>query len=80
MMKHLRPIAIASCAWFVCVGLHALYYVNSVLSNAAIPDLYARAWDFQLLMFALFRLPYWVAVLAILLWAVRIRTRSPHAV
>jgi len=51
--------------WLVFSSLYALYYV---VSNLAEPtDAYAMTWDFQLLMFAIFRLPYLVLILFVLI-------------
>ena len=51
--------------WLVFSSLYAIYYV---VSNLAVPtDAYAMTWDFQLLMFAIFRLPYLVLILLVLI-------------
>jgi H+/Cl- antiporter ClcA len=54
--------------WFVCVGAHATYYVSTILAHAAeIQEWYARSHRYQLLMFAIVRLPVWLGVLLALL-------------
>ena len=65
-----RPavILVTVCAWLVACGAAAHDYV---VSNLALPgpDAYANHAGFQSLMFALFRLPYWLAALPALLFA-----------
>jgi len=52
--------------WLVLTSLYALYYVVSNLTGPP-TDAYAMTWDFQLLMFAIFRLPYLVLLLFVLI-------------
>ena len=59
--------------WVSLVALHAWHYVTSILS---LPDLaggYESEWDFQLLMFGLVRLPFWILALGIVLFLNRAR-------
>ncbi|MDT5156135.1 MAG: hypothetical protein QOH51_492 [Acidobacteriota bacterium] len=51
-------------AWLVGCAYTAYHYVTSIL---ALPDMdaYARNWGFQLLMFSIFRLPFWVVGLLV---------------
>jgi hypothetical protein len=79
-MKPRTSVGLTLSVWGACVLLHAWYYVASILASEDIPDAYARAWDFQLLMFGLFRLPFWLLVLAVALWIFRFTKRRPHAV
>ncbi len=67
-------------AWSIAVLVHAWYYVVSILSQP-IPDDYAREWDFQLLMFSVFRFPLWLVALAALLWwqSATIRRYESHS-
>jgi len=63
-MSRGRAITLTIAAWAVIAGLYAGYYVKSIL---ALPDLrrgYESDWQFQLLMFCLFRLPILVIGLA----------------
>lgn len=56
----------ATIAWLVAVPLWAWYYVVSILSSPEPYDAYAMNWQFQLMMFAIFRLPYaFIALLVI---------------
>jgi hypothetical protein len=43
------------------VSVHAWFYISSVLALPDISDEYARSWQFQLIMFCIFRLPLWLA-------------------
>jgi hypothetical protein len=49
--------------WFAAVSVHAAYYVSSILEAGGIQEWYAQARRYQLLMFAIVRLPFWLAVL-----------------
>lgn len=49
---------------FLCVvacAVHALYFVESAIRSLTAQPGYASDWHFLLLMFALFRLPIWIA-------------------
>jgi len=65
---------LALVAWAVACSLHAAYYVASTLALPEIPDAYARTVQFQLLMFAILRLPLWLVGLG----AVMFTLRSPN--
>jgi hypothetical protein len=56
-----RGVIAGMIIWALGCTLHAWYYVASTLALPEIPDAYARSADFQLLMFALTRFPFWVA-------------------
>ena len=56
--------------WLVFTSSYAYHYVVSILSLAEEYDAYARNWQFQLLMFALVRLPLLVVILLVLLGVV----------
>ena len=59
-------------AFAIGVACHAWFYVTTILALPDISDEYARAWQFQLTMFAIFRLPIWViAFLLVLLFRLR---------
>ena len=60
--RKLIGVAWAVLGWLLFSSLYALYYV---VSNLAGPptDAYAATWDFQLLMFAIVRLPYLIMIL-----------------
>jgi len=63
--------------WFVVTALSAYFYViNRINSPDADPG-YETDWDFQLLMFAMARLPLFVGGLVLFLWLERRRRRAP---
>lgn len=64
--QKLRNAFLVFLGWCVLTGLYATYDIVSILS-ADEGDLYAMTWDFQLLMFAIFRLPYLVMILLVLI-------------
>lgn len=49
--------------WIVVTSLYAWYYITSILADPIGGDAYAMNWQFQLMMFLLFRFPYMVALL-----------------
>ena len=53
--------------WAFAVALHAVWYVSSILAGPPSPDLYANDIGFQLFAFAFIRLPYWLALLFVVL-------------
>jgi hypothetical protein len=65
--------------WLVAIGLwlagsalHCyLYVINAISSIDAEPG-YETSWRFQLLMFAIFRMPIWIGVLAALAISIHI--------
>ena len=57
--------------WSTITGVSAYSYAVSRMTSAdAIPG-YETTWRFQLLMFAIFRLPLLIAGLALVLWFAR---------
>ena len=50
-----------SCASAACIR------VNAILSQTGPSDVYDKTWVYQLLVFCLTRLPYWLAALVLLL-------------
>ena len=48
--------------WFACVALHGAYYVWSASSLVGAQG-YEATWQFQLSMFSIMRLPFWLLVL-----------------
>jgi cell division septal protein FtsQ len=61
-------------------SLYAYYYVVTILASPEEYDAYARNWRFQLLMFVLFRLPWLVLALVVLVAGIvvlPIQTKSP---
>jgi hypothetical protein len=63
-MSKTAIILITIGAWFVGCAYAAYYYITSIL---ALPgwDTYAYDWRFQLLMFSIVRLPFWVVGLLV---------------
>jgi hypothetical protein len=53
--------------WLITSTAYAYYYVVTILGLPEEYDAYARNWQFQLLMFSLFRLPWLVLALAVLI-------------
>jgi hypothetical protein len=66
-MQKLKIIFFIVIGWFVVAALYAYYYVVTILALPEDYDAYARNWQFQLLMFCIFRLPYLVLLLTILI-------------
>ena len=66
-MKKLRLILLAVLCWLVASSAYAYYYIVSILALPEEYDAYARNWEFQLLMFSLFRLPWLVLALCLLI-------------
>jgi len=59
-MSKTSVVLITAGAWLVGCAYTAYHYVTSI---PALPDInpgYESDWGFQLLMFAIFRLPFWV--------------------
>ena len=62
--QKLKDVFLVTLGWFVLSCVYAVYYV---LSNLATPtDAYAMTWDFEVLMFFIFRVPYLVLILLVL--------------
>ncbi len=55
-------------AWVIACALYGYYYVVSILALPEPYDAYARKWEFQLLMFSIFRLPVLVLLLPVILY------------
>lgn len=62
-----KSLALALLVWMAVSGGYAYYYVKSRLD---IPDLvgYETEWQFQLLMFCFFRLPFLLILLGSTIW------------
>ena len=71
-----RQTRIFLLAWFVCCALHAVYYVWSTSSLAGAEG-YETTWQFQLAMFAIFRLPFWLLALFVIPLAWHARPQPP---
>ncbi len=65
-MRKRKRILLAVLAWLVASSAYAYYYIVSILASPEPYDAYARNWEFQLLMFSLFRLPWLVLALFVL--------------
>ena len=69
-MRHMMAI-LTIVVWFLVTIVLAYFYVTSRVSSPdAIPG-YETQWRFQLVSFAVFRLPLLVALLIAVLWAER---------
>ena len=68
-MRKLRLISLTILVWLMASSVYAYYYVASILALPEEYDAYARNWKFQLLMFSLFRLPWLVLALCLLIAA-----------
>jgi hypothetical protein len=55
--------------FILATSVHAWYYVTSILALPDISEGYARSWDYQLAMFAVFRLPLWLMMFVLVLLA-----------
>jgi len=69
-VRKLELILWTALVWFLVTGVHAYYYVVTILALPEDYDAYARNWRFQLLAFSLFRLPWLVLVLAAVVGAI----------
>jgi len=79
-MGKLKFILFAVLGWLVISSLYAYYYVASILASPEQYDAYAMNWQFQLLMFSLFRLPWLVLILAVLVGVIivlPVQAKSP---
>jgi hypothetical protein len=80
-MRKLKHTLILLAGWLIVSSLYAYYYVVSILALPYEYDAYARNWKFQLLMFSLFRLPFMVLILVVLIGVVVAwppRAKSPN--
>ena len=76
-MNKLKVILLIVILWLIVSSLYAYYYVVSILALPEEYDAYARNWQFQLLMFAIFRLPLLALALTLLIaLAVRLMKRK----
>lgn len=75
----LRPFGTAILLWLIVTSAYAALYVRTQLALPPV-DRYARTWEFQLMAFAVVRLPWLllglVAAMALLAWRGR---RLPRA-
>jgi len=63
--QKLTLVLLVILGWIILSSLYAVYYV---VSNLAVPgDAYAMTWGFQLLMFSIFRVPYLLMLLLVLI-------------
>jgi hypothetical protein len=62
-----KLISLVVLIWLIASAVYAYYYVVTILALPEEYDAYARNWQFQLLMFSLFRLPWLVLALAVLI-------------
>ena len=62
-----KLISLVVLIWLIASTGYAYYYVVTILALPEEYDAYARNWQFQLLMFSLFRLPWLVLALAVLI-------------
>lgn len=67
-MSRRRSITIAVLVWLILVCLYAYYYVKTVLTLPDLEEGYVRDWQFQLLMFSIFRLPILLLILVIVIF------------
>ena len=56
--------------WLIATCLYAYYYVVTILNLPEPYDAYARNWQFQLLAFAIVRLPFLILALNLLIMVV----------
>ena len=66
-MSATKAIIATVLLWLFATSLYAYYYVVTILNLPEPYDAYARNWQFQLLMFSIFRLPLLVMALAVLI-------------
>ena len=64
--KRMLTLAIVA-GWLIICPSYGYYYVTSMLASPEPYDEYARNWGFQTLMFSLFRLPWFVVALLLLI-------------
>ena len=66
-MRKLKLILLTVLLWLLAASAYAYYYVVTILALPEDYDAYARNWKFQLLMFSLFRSPWLVLALAVII-------------
>jgi hypothetical protein len=79
-MRKLKFILFGVLGWLIISSLYAYYYVVSILASPEKYDAYAMNWRFQLLMFSLFRLPWLLLGLVVLVGVIVVlpkQTKSP---
>lgn len=60
-------VLITVVCWLIACPLYGYYYVVSTLASPEPYDEYARNWGFQLVVFAIFRLPFLFIALLLLI-------------
>jgi hypothetical protein len=60
-----RAYVVIATVWAIGVVAHAVAYVRFVIKLEPGPDTYANGAGFQLIVFAITRLPIWIVALAI---------------
>ena len=76
-MQVKRPITLVIVlVWLVMTAVSAYSYVVDRINSPEASPGYETDWDFQLLMFAIVRLPLFVSGLALALWLERRRRRE----
>ena len=66
-MSTTKVIFLTVLLWLLGSSLYAFYYIVSILNSPEPYDAYAMNWQFQLLMFSIFRLPFLVIALPLLI-------------
>jgi len=65
-VRKLELILWATLLWLIATCAYAYYYVVTILALPRDYDAYARNWEFQLFAFSLFRLPWMILGLAVI--------------
>lgn len=66
-VNRFATVSLTVVAWLIVSILYAFLYVVSILTSPVGGDAYAMTWQFQLLMFSIFRLPWLVMALPIII-------------
>ena len=66
-MNRLAIVSLTVVVWLIASILYAGWYVVSILTSPEGGDAYAMNWQFQLAMFSIFRLPWLVMALPIII-------------
>ena len=69
-MRKWTLISLSVTGWLLVTICYAYYYIVTILALPEEFDAYARNWRFQLLTFLLFRFPYMVLILMIIIGVV----------
>ena len=64
--RKLIAVLLVFTGWCLVTGAYAVYYIKGILA-LDVGDAYARNWQFQLMMFTIFRLPFMVLILLVLI-------------